>query len=170
MATMDDNIGAGRTLDKYFFQPTGKFIERIFAKIALRLHITPEGVLVTADMIPSSDNASLLTGSSTSTMTDNPGTGRVIDKYIYQVLGKMLERCAGRIAMSTYLSARTIRVTVEKVWYNVEIKEPCFVCLYANGKHISVEEKVRVAVSRVEDAPSGAFILSGIKELTKRLR
>ena len=167
---MDDNIGAGRTLDKYFFQPTGKFIERIFAKLALRLHITPEGVLVTADMFLSSDNASLLTGSSTSTMTDNPGTGRVIDKYIYQVLGKMLERCAGRVAMSTYLSARTIRRTIEGMWYNVEIKEPCCVCQAASVREMSVEEKVRMAVSRVEDAPTGAFILSGIKELTKRLR
>ena len=74
---MDDNIGAGRTLDKYFFQPTGRFIERIFAKLALRLHITPEGVVVPVNMIPGSDNASLLTGSSTSTMTDNPCEGNV---------------------------------------------------------------------------------------------
>ena len=167
---MDDNIGAGRTLDKYFFQPTGRFIERIFAKIALSLHITPEGVVVTADMFTSSDNASLLTGSSTSTMTDNPGTGRVIDKYIYQVLGKMLERCAGRIAMATYLSALDIYKRIEEVWYNVEIKEPCCVCQEASVRQMSVEEKVRMAVRRVEDAPSGAFILSGIKELTKRLR
>ena len=167
---MDDNIGAGRTLDKYFFQPTGRFIERIFARIALRLHITPEGVLVTADMFPSSDNASLLTGSSTSTMTDNPGTGRVIDKYIYQVLGRMLERCAGRIAMATYLPAREIYERIEEVWYNVEIKEPCYVCQAASVRQMSVEEKVRMAVRRVEDAPSGASILSGIKELTKRLR
>ena len=167
---MDDNIGAGRTLDKYFFQPTGKFIERIFAKIALSLHITREGVVVTADMIPSSDNASLLTGSSTSTMTDNPGTGRIIDKYIYQVLGRMLERCAGRIAMATYLSANDIRRRIEEVWYNVEIKEPCYVCQAASVRQMSVNDKVRMAVSRVEGAPSGPFILSGIKELTKRLR
>ena len=157
-------------MDKYFFQPTGKFIERIFAKIALRLHITPEGVVVKADMFTSSDNASLLTGSSTSTMTDNPGTGRVIDKYIYQVLGRMLERCAGRIAMATYLSGNDIRRRIQEVWYNVEIKEPCCVCQAASVRQMSVEEKVRMAVRRVEDAPSGAFILSGIKELTKRLR
>ena len=167
---MDNNIGAGRTFDKYFFQPTGKFIEHIFARIALRLHVTPEGVIVTADMITSSDNASLLAGSSTSTMTDNPGTGRVIDKYIYQVLGRMLERCAGRIAMSTYLSANTIMLTIEEVWYNVEIKEPCYVCQAASVREMSVEERVRMVVSRVEDAPSGAFILSGLKEITKRLK
>ena len=170
MATMDDNIGAGRTMDKYFMQPSGKFIERIFARIALWLHITPEGVIVPANMIPSSDNASLLAGSSTSTMTDNPGTGRVIDKYVYQVLGRMLERCAGRIAMATYLSALDIYKRIEEVWYNVEIKEPCCVCQEASVRQMSVEEKVRMAVSRVEDAPSGAFILSGLKEITKRLR
>ena len=157
MATMDDNIGAGRTMDKYFFQPTGKFIERIFAKIALRLHITPEGVVATVDMFPSSDNASLLTGSTTSTMTDNPGTGRVIDKYIYQVLGRMLERCAGRIAMSTYLSATDIWTRIEEAWFDAEIKEPCCVCQAASLRRMSVEEKVRMAVSRVEDVPSGAF-------------
>ena len=82
----------------------------------------------------------------------------------------MLERCAGRIAMATYLSALDIRVRIEEVWYNVEIKEPCYVCQAASVREMSVEEKVRMAVSRVEDAPSGAFILSGIKELTKRLR
>ena len=170
MATMDDNIGAGRTLDKYFFQPTGRFIERIFAKIALQLHITPQGVVVTADMFPSSDNASLLTGSSTSTMTDNPGTGRIIDKYIYQVLGRMLEQCAGRIAMATYLSANDIWERIKEVWFDAEIKEPCCVCQAPNVRQMSLEEKVRMAVSRVEDAPSGLFILAGLKELTKRLR
>ena len=82
----------------------------------------------------------------------------------------MLENCAGRIAMSTYLSAYTIMRTIEGMWYNVEIKEPCYVCQAASVKEMSVEEKVRMAVSRVEDAPSGAFILSGLKEITKRLR
>ena len=72
--------------------------------------------------------------------------------------------------MSTYLSAYDISTRIEEVWYNVEIKEPCCVCQEASVRQMSVEEKVRMAVSRVEDAPSGAFILSGIKELTKRLR
>ena len=56
------------------------------------------------------------------------------------------------------------------MWYNVEIKEPCYVCQAASVRQMSVEEKVRMAVSRVEDAPCGAFILSGYKEVTKRLR
>ena len=170
MATMDNNIGAGRTLDNYMYQPAGKFIERLLAYIAFMLRganvRNPRPVPA-----PGSDSASdAVSTTSTATATDIPGTGRIIDKCIYQVLGRMLERCAGRIAMSTYLSARTIRLTIEEVWYNVEIKEPCCVCQAASVRQMSVEEKVRMAVSRVEDAPSGAFILSGIKELTKRLR
>ena len=117
--------------------------------------------------VPVLDSASV---SDTSTISNNPGTGRIIDKYIYQTVGRMLERCAGRIAMATYLSARKILTRIEEVWYNVEIKEPCCVCQAASVRQMSVDEKVRMAVSRVEDAPSGAFILSGIKELTKRLR
>ena len=113
------------------------------------------------------DSASV---SDTSTVSNNPGPGRIIDRYIYQTLGRMLERCAGRIAMATYLSALDIRRRIEEVWYNVEIKEPCYVCQAASVREMSVEEKVRMAVNRVEDAPSGAFILSGIKELTKRMR
>ena len=72
--------------------------------------------------VPDNDGASTLTVSSTSTATDNPGPGRIIDKYIYQALGRMLENCAGRIAMSTYLSANTIRRTIEGMWYNVDVR------------------------------------------------
>ena len=166
---MDDNIGAGRTLDKYFFQPAGRWVEQAFMTVALLLHANRGGGVRVSPVVPVPvlDSASV---SDASTVTNNPGPGRIIDKYIYQTLGRMIENCAGRIAMSTYLSARTIRETIEEVWYNVEIKEPCFVCQAASVRQMSVNDKVRMAVSRVEDAPSGAFILSGIKELTKRLR
>ena len=118
-------------------------------------------------VVPVLDSASV---SDTSTVTNNPGPGRIIDKYIYQVLGRMLERCAGRIAMATYLSANVIGWRIEEVWFDAEIKEPCCVCQEASVREMSVEEKVRMAVSRVEDAPSGTFILAGVKEITKRLR
>ena len=166
---MDNNIGAGRTMDNYMYQPAGKFIERLFAYIAFMLRGGSVHVPVPVP-VPDNDGASTLTVSSTSTATDNPGPGRIIDKYIYQTLGRMLENCAGRIAMSTYLSALDIWARIEEVWFDVEIKEPCYVCQEASAREMSVEEKVRMAVSRVEDAPSGLFILAGLKELTKRLR
>ena len=166
---MDDNIGAGRTLDKYFFQPAGKWVEHAFMTVALLLHANQGGGVRVSPVVPVPvlDSASV---SDTSTVTNNPGPGRIIDKYIYQTVGRMLEHCAGRIAMATYLSGNDIRARIEEVWYNVEIKEPCCVCQAASVRQMSVEEKVRMAVSRVEDAPSGAFILSGLKVLTKRLR
>ena len=166
---MDDNIGAGRTLDKYFYQPAGRCVEHAFMTVALLLHVNQGGGVRVplAIPVPVPDNASV---SDTSTVSNNPGTGRIIDRYIYQTLGRMLERCAGRIAMATYLSALDIRARIEEVWFDAEIKEPCYVCRAASVREMSVDEKVRMAVSRVEDAPSGAFILSGLKELTKRLR
>ena len=169
MATMDDNIGAGRTLDKYFYQPAGRWVEHAFMTVALLLHVNHGGSVRVPLVVPVPvlDSASV---SDTSTISNNPGTGRIIDKYIYQRVGRMLEQCAGRIAMATYLSAIDIFIRIEEVWYNVEIKEPCCVCQAASVRQMSVDEKVRMAVSRVEDAPSGAFILSGLKELTKRLR
>ena len=166
---MDDNIGAGRTLDKYFFQPAGRWVERVCATVAFLLHANQGGGVRVSPVVPVPvlDSASV---SDTSTVTNNPGPGRIIDKYIYQTVGRMLEHCAGRIAMATYLSALDISTRIEEVWFGAEIKEPCCVCQAASVREMSVEEKVRMAVSRVEDAPSGAFILSGLKELTKRLR
>ena len=166
---MDDNIGAGRTMDKYFFQPAGRWVERVCATVAFLLHANQVGGVRVSPVVPVPvlDSASV---SDTSTVTNNPGPGRIIDKYIYQTLGRMLENCAGRIAMSTYLSANDIRERIEEVWFDAEIKEPCYVCQAASVREMSVDEKVRMAVSRIEDAPSGAFILSGIKEITKRLR
>ena len=40
-ATMDDNPGAGLTVDKYFYQPVGRAIEKFALKIAMRLNICP---------------------------------------------------------------------------------------------------------------------------------
>ena len=157
-------------MDNYVYQPAGKFIERLFAYIAFMLRGANVRNPRLVPVLDSDSASDAVSNTSTATATDIPGTGRIIDKCIYQVLGRMLEQCAGRIAMSTYLSADTIRQTIEDVWYNVEIKEPCYVCQAASVRQMSVEEKVRMAVSRVEDAPSGAFILSGIKEITKRLR
>lgn len=171
MATMDDNIGAGRILDKHVYQPSSRFFERMSAKIALLLHVKRGRQVHVPLPVPVADvDIASLAISNSSTITDNPGPGRVIDKYIYRVLLRTLERCAGRIAMSTYLPAFDILKRIEEIWYNVEIKEPCFVCRHPSVDSLSTAEKIRMAVSRIEDAPAGGFILSGAKEITKRLR
>ena len=38
-ATMDDNPGAGLTIDKYFYQPVGRAIERLALYIGTRLNV-----------------------------------------------------------------------------------------------------------------------------------
>ena len=38
-ATMDDNPGTGRLIDKHFYQPVGRAIEKFALKIAIRLNI-----------------------------------------------------------------------------------------------------------------------------------
>ena len=111
---MDDNIGAGRTMDKYFFQPAGRWVERVCATVAFLLHANQGGGVRVSPVVPVPvlDSASV---SDTSTISNNPGTGRIIDKYIYQRVGRMLEQCAGRIAMATYLSATNILRRIEEV-------------------------------------------------------
>lgn len=42
-ATMDDNPGAGYTIDKYFYQPVGRRIEKIAFRIAMPL-LSPERI------------------------------------------------------------------------------------------------------------------------------
>ena len=39
MATMDNNPGAGLTIDKYFYQPVGRAIEKLALRVAIRLNI-----------------------------------------------------------------------------------------------------------------------------------
>ena len=145
MATADDLPGAGRVLDTYLYQPAGRWIEHAFMTVAFLFHVKRGGCVRIPLPVPvvGVDSASV---SDTSTVSNNPGPGRIIDRYIYQTLGRMLERCAGRIAMATYLSAHDIRVRIEEVWFDAEIKEPCCVCQAASVREMSVEEIGRAHV------------------------
>ena len=54
-ATMDDNPGAGLTIDKYFYQPVGHAVERFALKIAIRLnmyHPSPAHILRFLRLVP----------------------------------------------------------------------------------------------------------------------
>lgn len=42
LATIDDNPGTGRLIDKYVYQPIGQSIERIFLSLELRYFCHPE--------------------------------------------------------------------------------------------------------------------------------
>ena len=175
MATIDNNPGTGRVLDTYFYQPAGRATERFLAYLAFRLHLG-RGGRVRVSVPPGSsdahaepDTVSISTTSTTSTATDNPGTGRIIDKYVYKVIGKMIERCAGRIVMSSFLKTQTILFRIYELWWNAELKEPCLVCKPPE-EFLTDTERIRLVIARIEEAPSGSFILSGVREVLKRQR
>lgn len=68
-----------------------------------------------------SDCACSITSVSTNaTMDDNPGPGRVVDKFIYQFLGRKIERLANRYISIYFLSPDRI---VEYLW----IREPEYI-------------------------------------------
>ena len=168
-ATMDNNIGAGRTLDNVFFQPAGRKVEQLADYVAFLWR----GSRVEPPLRPRprTDDSSLSSHSTTSTVTDNIGPGRTLDKYVYQVIGKMLERCMGRIAMSKFLSSRAIANRIAEVWKNAKISTVSLnTYQYEHLNATTIEREIKGAISRMEEAISGAFILSGVKEIIKRIQ
>ena len=96
-ATCDDNVGTGRVLDKYFYQPAGRRVERF-----LEAYIVDANVGTSGESEDNVDDASSASSFSTmATCDDNVGTGRVIDKHVYQALGRKVERLLARIAIKS---------------------------------------------------------------------
>ena len=54
------------------------------------------------------EDSSIITFSTNSTVDDNPGTGRIIDKFIYQIPGRALERLALRLTISSLSPERIL--------------------------------------------------------------
>ena len=50
MATVDNNPGAGRVVDTYFFQPAGRQIEKLALRLTIR-HLHPWRITATIDRI-----------------------------------------------------------------------------------------------------------------------
>lgn len=169
--TMDNNIGAGRTLDNIFFQPAGRGMEQLLAYIAFLWRgstVEHPG----RPPSPADDRSSKISHSTTSTATDNIGTGRVLDKYVYQVVGKMIEQCAGRIAMSHFLSSMAIARRILEVWKDVQIENP--IISYDTKMRVpeflaGIDEKAKVTMARLSKIESGAFIIAGVSEILRRL-
>lgn len=97
-ATMDNNPGAGLSVDKYFYQPVGRKLEKIASRI-VKPFFSPDGRIHDAADEYENDCSSVSSYSTTATMDDNPGAGLSIDKYFYQPVGRKIEKIAFRIAM-----------------------------------------------------------------------
>lgn len=108
-STADDLPGAGSTVDKYLYRPVGSLIERALrgshpAPGSNTAYEVPDDTFgaINGDDVdrPDNDAPSVSSFSTMATMDDNPGPGRVIDKHLYQTVGRKIELLAGRIAIS----------------------------------------------------------------------
>lgn len=109
LETIDDNPGPGRTLDKYVYQKGGRLLEKVAKTVKLSFSTT--SYPLPNSLRPNEADHAILhdvdtvegTTSSFSTMdtiSNNPGPGRVLDKYFYQKVGRWIERVTVRIALS----------------------------------------------------------------------
>ena len=81
---------------KLFRRNSNKERER-FYDMCLRMPQTPAYLIDSED--DDDDTRSIQTFSTTATVDDNPGTGRVLDKYFYQPAGRGIERLALRFTI-----------------------------------------------------------------------
>lgn len=97
MATTSNNPGPGRVLDTYFYQPSGRRLERWIKSAVHRFSPAFDVSGSVPDTTDYTDNMSISTVSTMATFDDLPGTGRIIDKHFYQPTGRRIERLAVRI-------------------------------------------------------------------------
>lgn len=104
-ATVDDNPGPGRLVDKYVYQRLGRKIEKLLpTPTTPPPHESESSALVEVGSIISASSFS-----TNATIDDNPGPGRLIDKHIYQFLGRKMERVIFRIKVNTLPPAAIVR-------------------------------------------------------------
>ena len=96
---------------------------------------------------------------STSTTDNNPGTGRTIDVYVYQRLGRKLERIIGYVAISFRGSEVIGRLIIDM---------SC-----GDGSYM-LDDLSRYPIPSVtrtlSGLPNGDIILRGVDELAKRAK
>ncbi|KAH8111582.1 hypothetical protein DFH11DRAFT_589433 [Phellopilus nigrolimitatus] len=132
-STKSDRPGPGRVVDKYVYQPTGRLIENALRRVALPSGSVPNSApnhaskstgyepakkpprpstikeaLLYATAPEALSECSLITYSTTSTRSNVAGPGRIIDKYVYQVVGRLIEKCLGRIALKVGPSPQAV--------------------------------------------------------------
>lgn len=98
-----------------------------------------------------SDCACSLTSVSTNaTMDDNPGPGRVVDKFIYQFLGRKIERFANRYISISFLSPDRIVeclwiVEPEYIWPSVNTAMDMAMERICSSPHLRCTPRARIA-------------------------
>lgn len=145
-ATANDLPGAGRSVDTYFYQPIGRWVE----KLGKRTTSPSPGYDDIGD-----DVVSISSCSTTATEDNIPGTGRSIDMHFYQPAGRWIERFAMRFTISSLHPARiTQYIEADGADY-----EPAFLDSWT----------LNVAVAWYCDMFSnGTTVIAGVKALVKQ--
>ena len=91
--------------------------------------------------------------SSTATIDDNPGTGRVLDKYFFQLAGRRIERFAMRVAIR-HLHPSRIFAFIDGVSWG----------------HLEMEYKSTLGdvLSSIDREDSGSTVIAGLKSLVRQ--
>ena len=103
------------------------------------------------------DDSSISSFSTNSTVDDNPGTGRTIDKFIYQIPGRALERLAFRLTISSLPPERILRYIASQT----DTVQQCAIFMW----HFQPHETYPLAFGCVTTT-----VISGIKGLVKQSR
>ena len=158
-ATIDDNIGAGRTLDTYFFQPLGNKLEEIMQR---KRHDaapaqSPNNPPHADDEVSEHNHQTASSHSTMSTIDDNIGAGLTVDKYFYQPVGRRIEKLASRIRMSIFTVS-----PVQILHYLID-RYP-----YSSDGFGGEPGQLYVILFRLHDAHSGRDVVAGVRSLIKQ--
>lgn len=109
-----------------------------------------------SDDMADDDAISFLSDSTNATMDDNPGPGRVLDKFIYQAIGRKIERFAGRVSIP-FLPPGAIVFRIMELQGNTPL--PPF------KRHPLSEVMDDISI-----LPNGNSIMKGLRALLKQTR
>ena len=104
------------------------------------------------------DDDSVSSVSTMETMDDNPGTGRMIDKHVYQKLGGKIERLFCRIGMSFLSPDRIVRYIVSQK---------------TSSSLIGIDVRAIRETNSLTDYLVGSYgapVLAGVKSLVRQTR
>ena len=137
-----------------------KFIAKLFKK---KLDIGPyyyyNDFLLCTSLQPRQeeydDNCSMITIDTMETIDDNPGTGRTVDKYFFQPIGRKNERFAMRITITSLPPWRISQ------YFDTNLD------LYVNVVY-SFHSNIGQALAGLGELKRGSTIIAGLKSIVKQ--
>lgn len=165
-ATADNLPGAGRAIDTYIYQPVGRRIERLakrFTTLSSQNRTGSEDIgdaaiystSTTAYSSDSDDSANSVNSFSTTATANNlPGAGRAVDTYIFQPMGRRIERLAMRYTIASLHPARIAQYMGTDSTFDLHYYS-----------YMSLNDVIKdLCTSR----PNGSTIVAGMKGLIKQ--